>query len=178
MAQFNPSKREKKIFIFCILMVLIYIGYRFIFIEMQEEEAFWKAKVLNAERKVEKSLNVLNKESSINARYEEYLKLLEQKTSDTQQMASILSEIESIAGEIKLKIEDMKPKKIKKQDFYNHFSVNIRIQGEMGTITKFLYALQTKPHLFHIDELRLEKRSARVKEIKCELVASRLLIQQ
>ncbi|MDP8266521.1 MAG: type 4a pilus biogenesis protein PilO [Candidatus Aceula meridiana] len=178
MAQFNPSQREKWIFISCILMICIYIGYRFVFIAMQEEETFWKAKVLTAQRKARKDLSVLREEFSVNARYGEYLKRLKQKTPDTQEMASILSEIESIAGNINLKIEDMKPKKIKKQDFYNHFSVNIRIKGDMGTITKFLYALQAKPHFFHINEMRLEKRSARTQEIKCEIVASRLLIQQ
>ena len=159
-------------------MVLIYIGYRFVFISMHEEKAFWEAKTLTIQRKVRKSLSVLSRESSVNARYDEYLKKLEQKASDTQEMASILSEIESIAGKINLKIEDMKPKKIKSQDFYNRFSVNIRIKGDMEAITKFLYALQTKPHFFHVDEMRLEKRSARIQEIKCELVASRLLIQQ
>ena len=178
MGQFSLNQREKRIFIFCILTVLVYIGYRFIFISMQEEESFWKAKTLTVQRKVKKSLSALSRESSVNARYEKYLRHLEQKTSDTKQMASILSEIESIAGKISLKIEDMKPKKIKKQDFYNHFSVNIRIKGDMEAITKFLYALETKPHLFHVDEMRLEKRSARIQEIKCELVASRLLIQQ
>jgi Tfp pilus assembly protein PilO len=170
------TQREKIIFVFCLFIVSFYAIYHFIIKRFYEEEQIWQMKRLGLERQIAKKVHVLKDEEILNDHYNRYVASLEQEGTENQQMSLILSEIESIAGQVDLKIGDMKPQKVRSQDFYNYFSVNIRVQGEMNLLARFLYMLQTTPHLFHIDELRLEKRSVRSSEIECNLVVSRLRV--
>ena len=120
----------------------------------------------------------MHKGEAIEEEYQKYAQLLKQKRSNEQERASILSEIESVAARIDLRIADRKPKKVREIDFYNNFSVSLTIEGELGNIIHFLYLLQSDPHQFNVDEVRFEKKSRRRSDIKCYLVLSRNLISQ
>ena len=91
-------------------------------------------------------------------------------------MASILSEIESVANEINMGVADMKPKKVKRIDFYNNFSATLTVEGELASIIRFLYVLQNTPHFFTADEVYFERSIMRTTQIKCRLVLSKALI--
>ena len=91
-------------------------------------------------------------------------------------MAAILSEIESVANQIKLRIDDMKPQKIKKVGFQNNFPVSLAVDGTLSSIIQFLYTLQNSPHYFDIDELYFEKGAMRTSQVKCRLILSKTLI--
>lgn len=170
------TQREKIIFIFCLLTVSVYGVYHFAIKRFHEEEQIWQVKRLGLERQIARKTSMLEDEEIVNERYQGYISSLEQEGTENQQMSLILSEIESIAAKVNLKIGDMKPQRVRSQDFYNYFSVNIRVQGEMNLLARFLYTLQATPHLFHVDELRLEKRSVRSSEVECNLVVSRLRV--
>lgn len=169
--------REKYIFGFCLFIVFVYIGYQFVFLPISREEIFWRSQISAMERQIARDLRILRKESDINGRYSMYLENFEQKGTDMQEMALILSEIESIAKKLNLRIEDMKPRRIRGHERSSHFPVSIRIRATVDSIAFFLYTLQTPPHVFHIEELRLEKPSIRQKDLLCEMIVSRLLIQ-
>ena len=170
------SRREKSIFIACLLLVFIYTSYHFIFKPLQENTATVKNQIELKEKRLRNNLRIVRKERIVDEEYDQYSSYLKQKASEEQEMAAILSQIESAANEVNIRIADMKPKKVKKVDFYNNFSVTLTIEGELQTIIRFLYTLENIPHLFKIDEIYLERSSIRTTEIKCRLILSKPLI--
>lgn len=170
------SRRETRIFIVCLFVILVFIGHRFIFKPLKEDLAVLEQKIETSEDQLKRVLKINKKKDSVSKLYEQQIFSLRQKLSDEQEMASILSEIQSVANEIKLGVADMKPKKVKKVDFYNNFSVSLTMDGELVSIVHFLYILQNSPHFFSIDEVYFEKSSMHTALIKCRLTLSKILV--
>ena len=176
MATRRLSFREKIILVFCICLLLLYVSTVFIFKPLHEKLLSLRKKISNAERKLENNLAIIPQGKIIDKQYDKYAALLKQQASDEQEMASILSEIESVASQVEMRVSDVKPKRVKNVDFFNHFSVSLSIEGELNSIIRFIYILQNEPYLFRVDEVRFEKRSLRTSKIKCQFVLSRALI--
>ena len=170
------SKREGQIFILCILVLLIYIGFQFVYKPIRSQENFFEKKINVTKKKIKKSMNILKEEESTKVAYEQYLEVFGQKLSDQQEMNRIFSEIETAAKKADIKIIDMKPRRIREENFFKKFSLTVQTQGTMDLITKFLYFLEQKPYHFQIEGVRLEKRSTRSQDIRCEIVANRILL--
>jgi Tfp pilus assembly protein PilO len=127
-------------------------------------------------RRLQKNYRIIRKGKRFQKQYGDTLTRFKQKQSDEEIMSGILSEIESTARTLDMRISDMKPQRVKKQEYYNIFSVNLAINGQLDEILHFLYLLQNPPHLFNIDELRIEKSSPRAKSLHSRMVFSRILI--
>jgi len=170
------SNREKMIFILCLLMLgayaIYYLGYK----HMKEEIALQQKRILQSERDLKKYNQILQSESAVQEKLNHYKESFKQQSSDEGEMTKILSDIEAVAQKVSIKIINMEPERIKKQDFYNYFSVNVQGQGSLKKICEFLYALEAKPYLFHIDEMRIEKYSVQAGDLKCQFTISRFLI--
>ncbi|MFA5059224.1 MAG: type 4a pilus biogenesis protein PilO [Candidatus Omnitrophota bacterium] len=170
------TQRETAILVVCILAVSSYVAYSFVFKPFNQGISILEDKIRVVEQQLKKDMALKGKSKEVEKQYEVYSANLKQKESDEKQMASILAEIQSVAGVINVRLADMKPKKVKRVDFYNQFSVSLAIDGQLETIVHFLYILQNAPHFFSADEIYLEKSSVRTSEIKCRLVVSRFLI--
>ena len=170
------SKREGGILAVCLTLIVIYGGYNLFYKPLIENFSDSDDKIKVAEKRLHNNLKIIRKEKSVNEEYEKYALNFKQKASDEQAMTSILSEIESMANQVSLRISDMQPKRVRKIDFYNNFSVTLTVEGEMPVIIKFLYTLQNPPHLFKVDEIYLEKSAVKSGEVKCRLILSKVLI--
>ena len=170
------SQREAKIMVVCIAAVTIYVGYSFVFNPLNAKLIHLDQEIETSEAKLTKYLKIIQRKPMIEEQYHKFSEYLKQESSQEKEMTSILSEIGSIASDIKLPVVDLKPRRVKEVDFYNNFSVSLIVDGEFLTIMQFLHILQNRPHLFGIEEVRLEKGSVRSANIKCRLVLSRALI--
>lgn len=170
------SKREKVIFIIAFMALLVYVIYLLAYVPLQKQAASLKSKIHVAEVQLKKNLKIIRKSEVLEKQYKEILANFRQTVSDEQVMTSVLSEIESVAGKIDLHIADKKPKKPRKIDFYNSFAVSLSLEGELIELMEFIYILQNPPHMFHIDEVSLSRKSTRKTGLRCRLVLSRTLI--
>lgn len=172
------SEREKGIFVICMIVILIYGGYRFGYQAVKESSATRQQRIAKAEKDLRQYKGVVRQENIVSRKLDAYRKMFAQKGSDEQEMTKMLSEVEAAAQTINMKIINMEPERIKKIDPFNYFSVNIQAQGSLKKIFEFLYSLESQAYRFRVDELRLEKYSLRADELKCQLVVSRFLIAQ
>jgi len=170
------SNREKIIFILCLFMLGFYAIYYFGYQQMKEEIASQQARILQSEKDLRKYNQILRGENTIQEKLKGYKESFKQRSSDEGEMTKILSDIETAAQRIPIKIINMEPERIKRQDFYNYFSVNVQAQSSLKKICEFLYALEAKPYFFHVDEMRIEKYSIQSDDLKCQFVISRFLI--
>ena len=178
MVKRQVSQREQALFIVCIGAIAIYVGYQFVFKALRSRLESLDRTIAAAERRLETQINILRQETMVTRHYDQRVSSRAQQSSDENEMASIVSEIGSVAAVVNLRVADLKPQRVRKVDFYNEFSVSLAVDGELLTILEFLHALQGDPHRFSIDEINLDKGSARTAEIRCRLVASKILIPQ
>ena len=176
MTKFSFSKREKKMAGVVVLVIFFSVVYRGVYVPLKNQVEFLNNKISVAEQRLSKTLKIIRRAKIAAKKYDDILDDFKQTVSDEQVMSSILSEIETVAGELKMRIADMKPKKVKRVDFYNNFSVSLSIDGQLSEIMLFIYRLQNSPHVFYIEELRLNKSSPRKVDLSCQVVLSRLLI--
>ena len=172
------SVRGIRIFVFCLILLMGYLGYYFVLQPTREKIIDLENKIIVSEKRLRKNLGLSKQKAQIDANYGQYASLLKQNVSDDQQEALINAEIAAVANQVQLRISDIKPKKVRPVDFYNNFSVSLSLDGELKTILHFLYLLQNAPHLFAIDEVYIEKGTLRSAQVKCRLSLSKALIPQ
>ena len=155
----------------------IYISYNFAVKPLQEKIVFTETRIDKARMKLRKYKRTIRNARKVSTDYNYYRDTFKQTGKDEQVMSSILSEIEEVARKLDLRISDLKPKRVKKEDLYNRFSVSLTINSEFPDIIKFLYTLQRQPHLFNVEELRFDKQTRRrAATIKTRLVLGKILI--
>ena len=171
------SAREKNILILCLLVVGFYLVYHFGYQQIKDDTAVQQKLILEKKKEIRRYGSVLRGGNVISQKIKNYEELFKQQSSDEGEMTRMLSDIEAVAQKGAIKIVNMEPGRIKGQDFYNYFSVNVQTQSSLRKICAFLYDLEAKPYLFHIDEMRIEKYSIQAEDLKCQLVVSRFLIK-
>jgi len=155
------SQRENRIFMLTITVVLLYATYNGMFKPFKQKMISAKLQTESLERQYSKNLRIIRKAKMITQEYDAYLEEFKQTATNEEVMSSIISEIEATAANLSIQISDLKPMRVKALDFYNHFSVSLKINSELVDIIEFLYVLQDQPHLFDIEELRFVKRTRR-----------------
>ena len=133
------SKREKILLFLTISFAVAFLSYNFVFHPMGLNFETLNKEILTKEMQLRKNVKILSQKENIQNEYMEYSQLLRQKSSNEQEMATLLSEIESVAREIAIRITDMKPRAIRGIDFYNRLAVDVEVEAKLSEITKFIY---------------------------------------
>lgn len=170
------SKREKNLALLVVVAGAAFLIYNFLLDPMLKKISVLNSQIATQETKWKRNQRVLGQEIKVSGQYQKYAELMQLKVSEEQEMANLLSEIESVAQGVKIRILDMKPKKIRNVDFYKNFSVDLTIDGPIKEITQFIYDLQNLPHLIKVEKLRMEKESTLQPTLKAYLLVSKVLI--
>ena len=173
----NFSQRERKIAVALILVIGVYGLFQGIYIPYKNKKETLNKRILTTQKKFKKNLVTIKKSEMLETKYRPILENFKQRGSDDQVMSAILAEIEGVATQVNMRIADMKPKRVRQVDFYNHFSVSLAVDASLVDVMHFIYVLQTSPHMFEIEELNLNNNAGRPDTpLRCQMVLSRLLI--
>ncbi|MBF0384390.1 MAG: type 4a pilus biogenesis protein PilO [Candidatus Omnitrophica bacterium] len=170
------TKREQYIAFFCALTGFVYLGYLGAYIPFKNEIEAIDAKISTAEAKFNKNRETIKEAEELEAQYKTYISKFAQTKTNEQEMSSLLEEIEEVANKLGLKISDLKPKKVQKEEYYNRFSVTLAIDSQLVDIIHFIYTLENKPYNFSIDEIRFDQATRAKSSVKSNLVLSKILI--
>ena len=171
------SKREQIIFFICIGLTVIYTGHHLLLKPLRSKITKVEKQIEVQEKKLKKHTASIGDAVGIEKEYATYLQHFKQAKSNEQIMSSLLSEIEDTAGELTLRISDLKPKPVKTEANFNRFSVSMTLESNFVDIVHFIYKLQDSPHLFAVDEVRFDKGSrAEAAQVKTQMVLSKTLI--
>ena len=151
------SARELKIFILSLVLASTYIGYILLVKPAKEKFFALDEEILVQQRRLAKSSTEIQKAADMEKILAVYEQKFKQPASNEGTMSSILSEIETVAADLKLQIANLTPKRVKEADFANRFSVSLSIDGDFMNILQFLHRLQGEPHLFDVEEARFYK---------------------
>lgn len=173
------NKREQKIFMVCIAIVAVYVGYNGLIKPLRQKIISLDQNIERKQIELKKDLRIVRSAKEIDQKYNEYLNVFQQIESDEQVMSSILADIEKVANELGLRISDLKPSKVKGEEGLNVFPLSLIIDGELTSIMQFLYVLQGQPYLFNVEQFRFDRKSQQTMTmINANLILSKTFISQ
>ena len=171
------SGREKLFIVIIVVLALVYIFLYVLFKPWKEKNNLLDQKINAAQVKLERELRTIQKAKKMETAHAAYLNEFHQTKSNEQVMSSIISEIDEVAAGFNLKISELKPKAVQKEDYDNRFSVSLTINSSLADIVQFLYVLQKEPHLFDVQQFRFDKDpSAAASAVKTYLVLGKIFI--
>ncbi len=174
--KFSFSKREQAIFLILIVLLTVFGVYRFGYVPVTE-----RIRVLDQKRRTAVSRLVKNRQIIARARRseEEFQVVLEkyrQGLTDEEFMAGMLSVIEKEAQGIGVLVADVKPRKGKKLEGYNRFSVSLAVEGDMVDVLNFVYRLQAPPNGLDIDDIQIRRKSSRAQDLRGQMTLSTMTL--
>lgn len=170
------SKRERAIFSITILVIFLSVIYSFILEPLYKEYADLNQEINTRHVQLAKNLRLIREKDIVKQEFKKYGHRLKADRSDEEEMATVLTEIEKIGNSTGIYLSDVKPQKMQEMDFYKIMLVEIRFQGTMQTLSKFIYELQDSALLLKASRLQINSKGADQQLIKGVLQISRISI--
>jgi Tfp pilus assembly protein PilO len=171
------TERERKIFIACVSLVVVYALFRGVFVPFTSQNGALDAKMEKVQKKFIKNEKVIQEAKHLDAKFQRYKENFKQPDTNEQTVSLVLSDIERAASDIKLAISDLKPRPVKSEKYFNYFSVSLSIDGNWIDVIHLLNDLQNAPYFFKVEEMSLERISQRdTNLLKAYIVLSRVYL--
>jgi Tfp pilus assembly protein PilO len=168
------NEREKKILFMSLTVMFIYLNIELL-MPLKDKEGQLHLDIQRTEKTLANNLNLIKNESDLKAEYQKLLTSFVKKDSDEKTTSMVLSEIESLASKLGMRMVIIKPEKVNQIDFYYRFYIELTTEGQFKDIMHFLYALQGEPHFFKVEKMQMEKNKA-ISKITCHVSLSRLFV--
>ncbi len=172
----NVSKREKNLFFLTVFLIIIWVMYVFVIVPIRVRWKDLNEKIELAGLKLEKNQMMIDRKETIRSEHERYVLPVKMVSSEEEEMAKFLTEIESLVNSSSVYIIDVKPRPIKKIKFYKKYIVELNTEGDISQISKFIYDIQNSTQLLKIDAFSLGIKGAGTNSLKCHILVSKILI--
>lgn len=170
------TKRERNLLYFVIILIFLWIAHALVIKPIVTK---WKGidkKIEANSLKLERNKKMIERKQSIQHDYDSYASSVKMAGSEEEEMAKFLTEIESLARSSSVYISDIKPRPVKKVQFYKKYFVELDAEGDINQVSKFIYDIQNSPQLLKIDKFSLGTKGAGTNLLKCHLLVSKILI--
>jgi len=127
------------------------------------------------EKQLAHDLRNVYQKDKIEEKFKSFSGYIERSGSDEKEVAKILGEIEALAGQSNIYLVDTKPQTPKKIDFYKEYIIEIEVEGEMTSLTKFFHQVNISSQLLRIKKLRLSSKNEEGTILKSSLVITKVL---
>ncbi len=153
----NLSKGERNILYLCLLVILSSLLYTTLVEPGVRRWRVRRERISAQELRLEKNLKIIAKRKAIEGCYQGYSDRFKSQGTEEEEMAKMLKEIETLAGDL-VHITDIKPRPAKEKGFYRQYSVEIEYEAPIRPLTQFIYGLQNSPQMFKITQLQLNAK--------------------
>lgn len=170
------SRRERYILYSCVTVIVMVFSDKLVFRPVMNKIENLNKEILIHERKLEKSMRILQQDDSITKEYEKYAKHIKQRSSDEETTAVFLSDIEKIAKEALVSFLDVKPSPPEEAGFYKRYIIKIEAEAKINHLIDFIYRLEKAPQLLRVVEFRLSPKAEESDILKIYIVVSEILI--
>lgn len=146
---------------------LLSIFYNFVFAPLFKKYNFINQKIKILEVRLYKYQILIQNREKINQIYKNFPSILTSNAPNEKKVVSVLGEIERLAKLNNLNLLNMKP-----HDFNSEKEIilEIRLEGDIKNIFKFIYDLENSFYLLHIKQLFLTKSNSKENNLECSLI--------
>ena len=129
-----------------------------------------------AEKQLGRDLRNLNQKDDIAKEFRKYSQYVKKTSSDDEEVAKILAEVESLARKSQVTLADIKPQAPKQSDFYKIYTIDVEAEGVIEAITSFLRELSGSKLLLRAARTRLNPKDKESSAIKASISVTRVLM--
>lgn len=157
----NLSKREKFILFVTLAVISFSLLYNLVFTPYFRKLTILDKEITQLENKLKKARRLVPKKSRIESDFNAFMinYKSEEGVSAEQQIARILIELESLSNQSGVHITDVKPRPVKNFEYYSEFIIEMRFEGPINEIAKFIYDIQQSKQLLKIEKLAINIKS-------------------
>jgi len=163
------SKREKNIFMIAVIFIAAALSGNFIFEPCLKKWQSLNNEILVKKAGITKDIRLVKRGDSIIREYNIYAK-------PAQNITMILNNVENQADSLGIKTSDIKPGQAIERSFYKEYNIELKIEGEMKDIVKFLSALIKTPTLAALKKFDFKLISQNPPVFKGTIVLSKIII--
>lgn len=171
------TNRERGILVVLIMICGIYAGYAFVYRPSVVERQRIEENIRHARRKLNEQMKLIRKERLMPVELRESIGAMRQLIAPEEVMSVILSEIETAARGLKIRINEMKPQGIITDDVINRFPVSLAVDGSFKELMAFVHLLQAPEHDLKVTQFHLEKGFSDPGTLLAKIVVVRMLIR-
>ena len=169
------SGREKGLLLGCLAVLVSALWYTYVLDPMIDRWKAVKTEVARQELQYQKYARIAAREGATEQEYEQSVDRLRMKSSEEEEMALLLREIEEIARD-KVGITNIKPHSVKDAGFYKRFNVEIECEAKVESLVRFIYEAEKSESLLRIRRLRLQVKSGEPSLLEASLLVSKISI--
>ena len=151
------SKREKNIFMLCVIVILGALFYTY----MVQPVVRYAGSIFGQIDELETSLahdrRILALASTIKANYQEIIGRV--KMTDSDDINVMFTDIDRIAAIHQIDMTDIKPLDTKEMEFYIENKINIEGFAAVENLVRFIYEIESVANLMKVYKLRLTARN-------------------
>ncbi|MCF7872904.1 MAG: type 4a pilus biogenesis protein PilO [Candidatus Omnitrophica bacterium] len=170
------GKREKYIAYAAVLILGLFVFDRLVLNPLLGKLSSLNTNGKLKERELSNALQLIAQKELINSEYEKYTKNIKQTLSNEKETAQLLSEIEKIAKETDVSLTRMKPSRIKEEDFYKEYIVQVEAEAVISNLVEFLYKLERTSKLIRAGEFRLVPKQKNSAVLKMDLTIKSITV--
>ncbi len=170
------SSREKRFFILTSIIVGLSIFYLIAFKAIFLKWKVLSGEILQKETKLIKLRGVIAAKEELEEEYNNFKDRIKVKGSpDKDMVTGLLKDIESIARNSAVNILNIEPLPVKRERFYEQYSIQMEIEGDIEGIGLFLYNMDNSFRGFlNIERLEIESKG-KERVLKAHLLINSIL---
>jgi Tfp pilus assembly protein PilO len=169
------STGERRWLLVAVVAVSLAAIDRVVVRSVSDEFSFLQVEIDKAETQYRHHYENVRLEEQVRDKYRRYSPYIKQTGSAEEESATTLAEIEGLARQSGVRLQDVKPREAKKTGAYLNYTIDVEAEGGMKKLTAFLYGLNSSRLLLRAETLRLESREQE-ENLSASMRITRLLI--
>ncbi len=180
---FSPNLTSREKFLLCLALVVSCLGlfYNFALKPLIKEWNWLNYEISEKETTLKRNITYLQQSDSVSKayqRYANYIKSKELETSDEEEIAALLNEVEKIARAASVQITDIKPKPTREEEFYKKYLLEMDCEATMEEYIKFIYNLQQSTQLIRAERVKLSALGKNSPLLKANMLITKVLLTE
>ena len=152
------SSREKSIFGFCAVLVVGALLYVFAVEPILMSWERINREIRRSEIRVEKISNVIEEKAILEAKLKELTRGAELGIPKEEWGTALLSSLDKMAGDSGVGILERDSRPGEEGGFYEELLAELEVECDLGTLSKFLYQMETSDQILNVETLRLSPK--------------------
>lgn len=171
------NSREKIIALVTVSVIAIFVVNKLIITPLRDKADEFDTKLTKTEVSLKKHQSLLDQDVGFGTAYDQAAQSFQQQRSDDEEVADVISVVQSVAANNGMKIETATAQPVKTVDFYKEFAAEITFDATWEKLPQFLYRLQNPPNSFDVKQITIDKDPLNPESaLKCRLVVSRIYL--
>jgi len=171
------SKKERIGLVVALVIIIVVLVDKLVISPVGEKFRRIDQEIDFSEKKLSRDLRNINNKDLIESEYKKYKDFVKKSSSsDEEDVANILAEIESLARSTGVNLVDIKPQATKRTDFYKEYAIAVEVEASMEQVITFLYNLNNSEQLLRAVKLRIGLKSKESSLMKASLLVTKISV--